>query len=63
VAHLPSVEVDEQEAVAAGHGRCLAPAEIDGPYALLDPAGALIGVWRDTGAQSCPDVVLARETR
>ena len=63
VAHLPSVEVDEQEAVAAGHGRCLAPAEIDGPYALLDPAGALIGVWQDTGAQSCPEVVLAGETR
>jgi tRNA pseudouridine55 synthase len=61
VAHLPSVEVDEQEAVAARHGRCLAPAGIEGPYALRDPAGRLIGVWRDTGAQSCPHVVLATE--
>jgi tRNA pseudouridine55 synthase len=61
VAHLPAVEIDEDEAVAARHGRCLAPAGIESPYALRDPDGRLIGVWRDTGARSCPDVVLAAE--
>jgi tRNA pseudouridine55 synthase len=61
VAHLPPVEVDEEEAVAARHGRCLAPAGIEGPYALQDQLGRLIGVWRDTGAKSCPEVVLAVE--
>lgn len=61
VAHLPSVEVDEEEAVAARHGRCLGPAGIEGPYALRDRGALLIGVWRDTGAKSCPEVVLAVE--
>jgi tRNA pseudouridine55 synthase len=61
VAHLPSVEVSEEEAVAARHGRCLGPAGIEGPYALRDRGGLLIGVWRDTGAKSCPEVVLAVE--
>jgi tRNA Pseudouridine synthase II, C terminal len=51
--------VEDQEAEAARHGRCLGPAGIDGPYALTDRTGALIGVWRDTGAKSCPEVVLA----
>jgi tRNA pseudouridine55 synthase len=60
VAHLPSFELDsEEEATAARHGRCLAPSGKDGPYALRDPAGGLIGVWRDTGTKSCPEVVLA----
>jgi tRNA pseudouridine55 synthase len=59
LSHLPSFEVDDQEAEAARHGRCLGPAGIEGPYALRDGRGALIGVWRDTGAKSCPDVVLA----
>jgi tRNA pseudouridine55 synthase len=58
VAHLPSVPVDAEETVAARHGRCLAPAGIEGPYALLDPEGRLIGVWKDTGTKSCPEVVL-----
>jgi tRNA pseudouridine55 synthase len=59
VSHLPSVRVDDEEAAAARHGRCLAPAAIDGPYALLDPDDRLIGVWRDTGTKSCPLLVLA----
>jgi tRNA pseudouridine55 synthase len=59
LAHLPSFAVDDQEAEAARHGRCLGPAGIDGPYALTDRGGRLIGVWRDTGARSCPEVVLA----
>lgn len=59
VAHLPSFEVEDEEAAAARHGRCLAPAAIEGPYALLGPDGDLIGVWRDTGTKSCPLVVLS----
>jgi tRNA pseudouridine55 synthase len=59
VGHLPRFEADAQEAEAAGHGRCLAPAGIDGPYGLFGPGGRLIGVFRDTGAKSCPQVVVA----
>jgi tRNA pseudouridine55 synthase len=59
VSHLPAVDVEEEEAAAARHGRCLAPSGIEGPHALRDPQGRLIGVWRDTGAMSCPEVVLA----
>jgi tRNA pseudouridine55 synthase len=61
VAHLPSLELDgDEEAVAARHGRCLGPAGLEGPYALRDPQGQLIGVWLDTGTKSCPEVVLGR---
>ena len=59
VAHLPSVRLEKGEAVAASHGRCLAPAGIDGPYAVYGVDGGLIGIWRDRVAQSCPDMVLA----
>ena len=60
VAHLPSYRLDHpDEARAASNGVCLAPADIDGPYALFGPDGALIGIWRDTAAKSCPEMVLA----
>ena len=60
VAHLPSMRLEHpDEARAAGNGACLAPAGIDGPYALFSPDGRLIGIWRDTGARSCPEMVLA----
>ncbi len=59
VAHLPSIELPEMEAEAASHGRCLAPADIDGPYAVFAPDRRLIGIWRDTGAQACPEMVVA----
>jgi tRNA pseudouridine55 synthase len=58
VAHLPRLDVEEEEARAAGHGRCLGPSGIDGPYGLFGPDG-LIGVFLDTGTKSCPQVVLA----
>lgn len=60
VAHLPCVAVGEEEARAASNGRILAPAGIAGPYAVVDPSGALLGVWRDDGAKARPDVVLPR---
>jgi tRNA pseudouridine55 synthase len=60
VAHLPSYRLEHpDEARAASNGVCLAPADIDGPYALFAPDGRLIGIWRDTGAKSCPEMVLA----
>ena len=60
VAHLPSLTLDDDEATAASHGRVLAPAGIEGPYAALDPSGALIGIYLDDGARSVPQVILAR---
>jgi tRNA pseudouridine55 synthase len=59
IAHLPSVRLDEDEAVAASHGRCLAPSGIEGPYGVYGVHGGLIGIWRDRDAQSCPEMVLA----
>jgi tRNA pseudouridine55 synthase len=61
VEHLPAVTLDEQEAVAAGHGRVLAPAAIEGPYAVFDPAGELIGVYADDGPRSKPLVIVPRD--
>ncbi|HYI60927.1 MAG TPA: tRNA pseudouridine(55) synthase TruB [Acidimicrobiales bacterium] len=51
VAHLPAVTVEGHVAVAVGHGKVLdrptvgLPAEGDGPWAVLDPAGALVAVY------------------
>jgi tRNA pseudouridine55 synthase len=60
VEHLPAFTLEHpDEARAASNGACLAPADIGGPYRLLTPDGALIGIWRDTGAKSCPEMVLA----
>jgi tRNA pseudouridine55 synthase len=60
VAHLPSLRLEHpDEARAASNGTCLAPVDIEGPYALFAPDGRLIGIWRDTGAKSCPEMVLA----
>lgn len=59
VAHLPGLPLDAEEATAASHGRPLGPAGIAGPYAVFDPAGRLIGVYRDEGAMARPEVILA----
>jgi len=59
VVHLPRVDLDPEEAVAAGHGRILGPAGIGGPYAVFAPSGALVGVYRDAGAKARPEVILA----
>ena len=59
VAHLPRIDLDEEEAGAARHGRCLGPATIEGPYGAFGPDSRLVGVFRDTGGKSCPEVVLA----
>jgi tRNA pseudouridine55 synthase len=59
VAHLPKLSLEREEAIAASHGRILAPAAIDGPYGVYDPDGRLIGVYRDDGGKARPLVILA----
>jgi tRNA pseudouridine55 synthase len=59
VGHLPRLELEPDEAVAAGHGRVLGPAGLEGPYAVFSPGGRLIGVYRDDGAKARPEVILA----
>ncbi|HZD18790.1 MAG TPA: tRNA pseudouridine(55) synthase TruB, partial [Actinomycetota bacterium] len=60
VAHLPRVEIDEEEARAAAHGSILGPSGKLGSHAVFGPDGRLIGIYRDEGARSRPEVVLAR---
>ncbi len=60
VKHLPHLDLSPEEAVAAGHGRILGPAGIDGPYGVYDPDHRLVGVYRDEGAKARPEVILAR---
>jgi len=59
VRHLPHVDLDAEEARAAGHGRPLGPAGVEGPYAVFDPAGALVAVYRDEHAKAIPEMVMA----
>jgi tRNA pseudouridine55 synthase len=59
VDHLPRLDLDHEEAVAASHGRCLGPTGIEGAFGAFGPDGRLVGVFRDTGTKSCPEVVLA----
>jgi tRNA pseudouridine55 synthase len=59
VAHLPRIVLSAEEAVAAGHGRILGPAGIDGPYGAFSPDGRLLGVYRDDGTKARPEVILA----
>jgi tRNA pseudouridine55 synthase len=58
VDHLPRIELIEDEAEAARHGRPLAPPDGPGFHAAFDPAGRLVGIYRDCGTKACPEVVL-----
>jgi len=60
VQHLPSIRLDPEEARAASHGRPLGPAGIPGPYAVLDPEDALVGIYRDEGPMARPELILPR---
>lgn len=62
VAHLPRVELEPEEARVARHGSILGPAGIPGPYAVFDPDGKLVGVYRDEGPKGRPEVILASST-
>ena len=59
VAHLPRLELQPEEAIAASNGRILGPAGIAGPYAVFAPDGRVIGVYEDDGAKARPQVILA----
>jgi tRNA pseudouridine55 synthase len=59
VAHLPRFPLEPEEAIAASHGRILAPGSIEGPYGVYDPDGRLIGIYRDEGSKARPLVILA----
>ena len=59
VAHLPRMALEAEEAEAASHGRPLVPAGIEGPYAVFDADGRLIGVYRDEQTMARPEVILA----
>jgi tRNA pseudouridine55 synthase len=59
VAHLESITLHEEEAKVAVHGCCLGPTGIAGPYRAYAPDGRLIGIYRDEGAKSVPEVILA----
>jgi tRNA pseudouridine55 synthase len=58
VEHLPAVTLQDEEVKAAIHGRCLGPTGISTPYRAIAPDGQLIGIYKDTGAKSCPEVIL-----
>jgi tRNA pseudouridine55 synthase len=59
VRHLPRVELDPEEAVAAGHGRILGPAGIEGPYGVYAPDGRLVGIYRDDLTKAVPEMILS----
>jgi tRNA pseudouridine55 synthase len=61
VAHLPGLALGAEEARVATHGSILGPAGIEGPYAVFDPAGRLLGVYRDEGSRARPEMVVARD--
>jgi tRNA pseudouridine55 synthase len=61
VAHLPRLELDDVEAVAAAHGRVLGPAGIVGPYTVFGPDGRLIGIYADDGPKARPEMILATQ--
>ena len=59
VDHLPRLELEPEEARVARHGSILGPAGIEGPYAVFDPDGALVAIYRDDGPKARPEMVLA----
>ncbi len=59
VAHLPRVDLDPEEVIAAGFGRILGPAGIDGPYGVYAPDGRLVGIYRDDLTKAKPEMILA----
>jgi tRNA pseudouridine55 synthase len=61
VRHLPRLDLDPEEAIAASHGRPLGPAGLSGPYGVFDPGGRLVGVYEDDGPRARPQVILASD--
>jgi tRNA pseudouridine55 synthase len=59
---LPRRDLTADEAIAASHGRALAPAGIDGLYAATAPDGRVIALLRDEGTRTTSEVVLRPAT-
>jgi tRNA pseudouridine55 synthase len=52
-------DATEEEARALSHGRSLEAVGIDGPYAVFDPAGALLAIVSEQSGRAKPEIVLA----
>ena len=59
---FPRRELPAGEAEAAGNGRSLSPAGIDGVYAATDPDGRVIALLRDEGSRTKSVVVIRPAT-
>ena len=58
---MPVREVDAERARVLGHGGRLSTVGWQGPYAVVDPAGAVIAVVAESGGAARPQVVLAED--
>ena len=57
---LPAVEVDDEVRDDLVHGRPMSAHGHDGPYAVHDRAGRLVGVYADHDDRARPEVVMLR---
>lgn len=57
---LPAVTVDPAVRDDLVHGRAMAAAGVDGPYAVHDDSGRLVGVYADRDGAARPEVVMLR---
>jgi tRNA pseudouridine55 synthase len=56
---IDKVTIDEEIVTKVAHGRRLARFQGEGPWALVDARGALVGVYEASGDEAIPAVVLA----
>ncbi|GIF67047.1 tRNA pseudouridine synthase B [Asanoa ishikariensis] len=56
---MPTREASDEEARTLSHGGPLVAAGIEGPYAVVGPAGELLAVVSEQGAKAKPEIVLA----
>ena len=56
---FPQRTATPDEARTLSHGGPLAPAGIDGPYAVFDPAGTLLAIVRERDGRARAEIVLA----
>ncbi len=56
---FPQRTATAEEARVLSHGGPLAPAGIDGPYAVFDPAGTLLAIVSDRDGRARAEIVLA----